>query len=353
MVSANMFDLEKINEWKELVVHNPQRIQEEQQVIARYGAMFHPSNLEHLTKEDFASFLLIKNNRHWDGIHRQVNMITADMPKLRTVLKELLDESRPIDERLEELFPKNADNAIKGLGRAIVTPILLMVYPDKYGVYNTKSEQGLQAMGMLPNLKRKSFAEKYVAVNGVLKQIAEQFKLSLWQVDEVIGWISAGNPPIAPLDAPEGISETHVDGEAVENYADFGLEAHLEEFLIENWERIPLGKNYKILTEDGDITGQQYITPIGRIDLLCKSCDGKEWLILELKKGRSSDAVTGQILRYISWVRANLVEEGQTVRGVIILGESDDRLMWSVKELPNVQVMTYSVSFELKEETSV
>lgn len=344
-----MFDLDKISEWKQKIISNPMRMEEERQVIERYGAMFSPSNIERLTKEDFASFLLIKNNRHWEGIHRQVNIITSDMPKLREALAILLDESRPLKERLDVLFPKNDSGMIKGLGRAIVTPILLMVYPNKYGVYNTKSEQGLEAIGMLPNLKRKSFAEKYVAVNDALNKVADMYGLTLWQVDEIVGWIATGNQPIAPLgEDGEPRPAMTVDGEIIENYSDFGLEAHLEEFLIENWDRIEFGKTHEVLTEDGDLVGQQYVTPVGRIDLLCRSLDGKEWLILELKKGKSSDAVTGQILRYISWVKANLAEEGQTVRGVIILGETDEKLMWSVKELPDVQVMTYSVSFELK-----
>lgn len=197
-------------------------------------------------------------------------------------------------------------------------------------------------------MKRKSFAEKYIAVNDALNKIAEQFVLTLWQVDEVVGWIATGHAPITPLDSEDQEQIVRVDGEAIENYADFGLEAHLEEFLIENWERIEFGKTYEVLTEDGDLIGQQYVTPIGRIDLLCKSRDGKEWLVLELKKGKSSDAVVGQILRYISWVKANLTETDQNVRGVIILGETDEKLMWSVKELSDVQVMTYSVSFDLK-----
>lgn len=342
-----MFDINNVREWRELIVNNPNRIREEEQVIAKYGAMFHPDNIQHLTKEDFASFLLIRNNRHWEGIHRQVNMITADMDKLKAALGILVDESRPLKERLDALFPKNSHGMIKGLGRAIVTPILLVVYPDKYGVYNTKSEQGLVELGMLPNLKRKTFAEKYIAVNDALNKIADQFELTLWQVDEVVGWIATGNQPIAPLDE-ERKEPMRVDGDLIEDYADFGLESHLEDFLIENWDRLALGKNYEILTEDGDITGQQYITPIGRMDLLCKSRDGKEWLILELKKGKSSDAVTGQILRYIAWAKENLATDGETVCGVIILGETDEKLMWSVKGLPDVQVMTYSVSFELK-----
>ena len=119
--------------------HNQHRQNEEKQVIKKYGSMFHPKNLEILTKEDFKSFLLIKNNKHWSWIHRQGNIITQDMDKLRNALNIDLDENKPLIDRLDFLFPKNKPNYIKGLGRAIVTPILLVVYPEKYGVYNKRS----------------------------------------------------------------------------------------------------------------------------------------------------------------------------------------------------------------------
>jgi len=110
---------------------NVERKNEEIEVIEKYGSMFNPSNLDSLNKEDFKSFLLIKNNKHWEGIHRQGNMITQDMTKLKNALKILLDEEKPIEERLNFLFPKNKAGYIKGLGRAIVTPILMVVYPTK------------------------------------------------------------------------------------------------------------------------------------------------------------------------------------------------------------------------------
>ena len=59
-----------------------------------------------LTKEDFRSFLLIKNNKHWDGIHRQVNMITEDIDKLKKTIRILLDEGKPLIDRLDFLFPR-------------------------------------------------------------------------------------------------------------------------------------------------------------------------------------------------------------------------------------------------------
>lgn len=158
--------------------------QEEQEVIAKYGDLFHPQNIDDLTTEDFKSFLLFKKNRHWKGINRTGNLITSDMPRLREALKILLDESQPVEKRLDMLFPPNKPGYIKGMGKAIATPILLVVYPGKYGVWNELSQQGLERLNRFPRFGRgASFADKYTKINAVLNDLARQYNLTLWQVD--------------------------------------------------------------------------------------------------------------------------------------------------------------------------
>jgi len=341
-----MIDAKIILESKQQIINNPERLKAEKDVIKFYGGLFNPKNLDRLTKDDFKSFLSITNNKHWEGIHRQSNMITADMPKLIKALKVLLNEDQDLKERLNILFPKNHPNFIKGLGRAIITPILMMVYPKKYGVFNTKSERGLKEMGLLPNFKGKSFSEKYFDVNNILKSLANKYDVTLWKLDEIIGWIALGNPPINE-ENNEGDNE--MDLENPENNADFGLEKHLEDFLIENWDKINLGKQYNILEEDGDLIGQQYPTDIGPIDILAKSKKNDKWLIIELKKGRSNDNVVGQILRYMGWVRKNLAKSNQKVEGVIIVGGKDDRLEYALNEINDkVSLKLYKVAFKLE-----
>lgn len=136
----------------------------------------------------------------------------------------------------------------------------------------------------------------------------------------------------------------------IESYEEFGLESQLEDFLVENWAKLSLGKKFNILKEDGEVTGQQYVTPIGRIDILAKSKDDKEWLVIELKKGRGADQVVGQVLRYIGWVQENEAQKNQKVSGLVIAKQSDPKLRYAMKTLNNVRFMTYSVRFELKKE---
>ncbi len=127
----------------------------------------------------------------------------------------------------------------------------------------------------------------------------------------------------------------------------FALEKHLEDFLVHNWKQTLLGKDYDIYQEEGQFEGQQFRTDTGLIDILAISKDKKELLVVELKKGKASDAVLGQIQRYMGYVLEELAEEGQKVRGVIIGLEDDLRIRRSLAVAPNISFYRYQVKFDL------
>jgi len=135
--------------------------------------------------------------------------------------------------------------------------------------------------------------------------------------------------------------------ENIEDPSVFALEKHLEEFLVQNWKHTELGKDYDIYKEDGDLVGQQYPTDTGNIDILAISKDKNTLLIVELKKGRASDVVVGQIQRYMGYVKEELTEEGQQVKGVIIALEDDLRLRRALSVANNIEFYKYKVSFKL------
>jgi RecB family endonuclease NucS len=70
-------------------------------------------------------------------------------------------------------------------------------------------------------------------------------------------------------------------------------------------------------------------------------------IVVELKRGRPSDKVVGQVARYIGYVRTHLAKPGQPVEGLIIAYEADDPLRYAVAAFPGLQLMTYGVSFQL------
>lgn len=135
--------------------------------------------------------------------------------------------------------------------------------------------------------------------------------------------------------------------ESIEDPTTFALEKHLEEFLVQNWAQTALGKHYNIYEEDGELVGQQYPTDTGEIDILAISKDKKTLLVVELKKGRVSDNVVGQIQRYMGYVKEELAEPNQKVHGVIIGFEDDLRIRRALSVTDNIEFYRYQVSFKL------
>jgi restriction system protein len=134
--------------------------------------------------------------------------------------------------------------------------------------------------------------------------------------------------------------------ETVENSTTFALEEHLEDFLVKNWAQTELGKEYDIYEEDGE-KGQQYQTDTGPLDILAISKDKKRRLVVEPKKGRASDAVVGQTLRYMSFVQEMLAEKDQTVHGIIIALEDDQRIRRALPMVSNIRFCRYQINFKL------
>jgi len=132
----------------------------------------------------------------------------------------------------------------------------------------------------------------------------------------------------------------------VEDASAFALEEHLEDFLVKNWSHTELGKDYTIYEEDGE-KARQYQTDTGPLDILAISKDNQHLLVVELKKGRASDLVVGQTLRYMSFVQEELAEEGQKVRGLIIAHEDDQKIRRALSMTPSISFYRYQVSFKL------
>ena len=153
------------------------------------------------------------------------------------------------------------------------------------------------------------------------------------EIDRLIG----GNKPPILLSTDNTVEDPSV----------FALEKHLEDFLVQNWKNTELGVDYKIYEEEGELVGQQYPSDTGPIDILAVSKDNKTLLVVELKKGRVSDNVVGQIQRYMGYVKDELAESNQEVKGVIIGLEDDVRIKRALSVTNNIEFYRYQVSFNL------
>ena len=134
--------------------------------------------------------------------------------------------------------------------------------------------------------------------------------------------------------------------EEVEDASNFALESHLEDFLVKNWNSTELSKNYDIY-EDDEVFGQQFNTDTGPIDILAISKDRKELLVIELKKGKASDTVVGQVQRYMGYIKDEFLESGQKVKGIIIALENDTKVKRALSVTNDIDFYQYKINFDL------
>jgi restriction system protein len=134
----------------------------------------------------------------------------------------------------------------------------------------------------------------------------------------------------------------------VEDATQFAMEKYLEEFLIDNWAHTDLGKEFDIYSENGEQVGRQFQTDTGPMDILAISKDKKKILVVELKKGRASDSVVGQVQRYMGYVLELLAEPNQEVHGVIIALEDDLKIQRALKVTRNIEFYRYIINFKLE-----
>lgn len=277
--------------------------------------------------------------------------IIRDKNKFRATLIYLLDEKKDFKERIDNVL--EGEYHIEGFGKAILTSFLMDFNIDKYCLWNNKTEMGFSVLGWKVYENRDLWGVAYSKVLDALKSILDfkpETRLTFEDVDLFLHTISAESEGIEAVKAiKEGIETELPEVEEIQTQStvqsmEFAMEKYLEEFIEANFIKINFGAQLE-LYQDEESNGRQYPTPIGNIDLLTVDKGNKDFVVIELKKGRSSDNVIGQILRYMGWVKENLAKDSN-VRGIIIAQDKDERLQYALKLMPNVNLFTYSVSFD-------
>jgi len=226
----------------------------------------------------------------------------------------------------------------------------VVVCPDGQGNYRfgrVRSEYSFADGGNLPHRRGVSWLKESMARS----MMSEGLRGSTGSPGTVSS-ISRHFEELEKFLNENSVSTLSSSDETIESPIAFALEKHLEEFLVKNWEKTDLGKHYDIYPEGGEMRGQQYDAGTGWIDILAISKDRQELLVIELKKGRASDAVVGQIQRYMGYVISEVAEEGQKVKGCIIALDDDLRIQYALKVNPSIDFYRYKLNFELHKQSS-
>lgn len=227
-----------------------------------------------------------------------------------------------------EMLP--GDYVIARRGRKILAGVGKITGP---AVYSPGKNQHVDHLGFIEvawqaQPRDKSFPTIVFPMHTLAELPEEQFR----------SVVEGSGPSIAP---PETESE-------VEDPSEFVLEKYLEDFIVSNFDTIFRGR-LRVFEDTQGNEGQQYATDIGPIDILAVEAKTKAFVVIELKKGRSSDRVVGQVLRYMGWVKGNLCANGEIVKGLVICRDHDPKLTYALAMTSNIDVRYYSVSFKLKE----
>lgn len=316
-----------------------------------------PESIKNLSDEELERKFLDYFNNNTRQVLNKIyrDRIIRDKKRFRDVMAFALDESVDIKTRLDEIL--DGSYHIEGFGRAILTSFLMDFKPEKYCLWNNKTEMGFAVLGWEVYENRDPWGVAYLKVLETLQRLRDlnaEYNLSFGDVDLFLHTISAEEEGIRMVKvmADGGVLEETTD-ESLETSPktesmEFVIEKYLEEFIEANFSKIYFGAKLELYQDEENSSGRQFQTTIGRIDLLAIDKQKKEFVVIELKKGRSGDVVVGQILRYMGWVKENLAKDEYTVRGIAIVKEKDDKLEYALSQMPTVELFFYNVSFDLK-----
>ena len=113
-------------------------------------------------------------------------------------------------------------------------------------------------------------------------------------------------------------------------------DAALEAWLAKNLQRLETG-----LT----LVDRQFETEdAGRIDILARDAQ-QGYVVVELKRDKGSDSALGQILRYIGWVRFNLLSNDEPVRGFVVGDRFDDKIVYAILSNDAIDNMCHLIDY--------
>jgi RecB family endonuclease NucS len=132
----------------------------------------------------------------------------------------------------------------------------------------------------------------------------------------------------------EGAHESFDEELAAAEEITFSLERDLQAALRKKIEQLEPG--LKIIDD-----GRERTTEAGRIDITAVDAE-RNIVIIELKAGTAPREVIAQVLAYMAAIRE---ADGQPVRGILVAGDFDRRVILAARAIPNLELRKYSFQF--------
>lgn len=394
-----MINNKKIEEWINIYLEHIEEITPEKHVTEEEGYKFksvelfqknfniNTSNLSENIERSIENNNLVAGNMYWPlkmlliFAKEKEEETRAALIKLfnlsEDVSKRIDDVEKIFDELIAQRNEQLKEEANSFINLRFLSLLLSFRYPEKYNAVKPR-EWNMFCKYIdsdFKNLQRSSGGERYAKMNlcidalrkkikkmPEIKKIRDFLTRGLDFNDEEYRWIAqdiiyvtsrliAENKSMENNSPKENIYTNINYGIINDNDSvplEFPLEEYLENFIIRNWENIDFEENLSLYIDDEGTPAQQYPTSEGFIDILAKD-ENNNYVVIELKKGRSNQQVVGQILGYIGWVKRNLAIEDQKVRGIIIASSGNNALIDAVSTVSNfISIKYYRVKFNFE-----
>lgn len=285
-----------------------------------------------LTSDDFGKlFRLMKKFSANRNLSRLL-YVNNGLEKFNTELKNLYYGNEPFPRRVDSFFN------LKSIGTQTLSQFLLAFDSTEYPLITSQTKEALdldaqqeqKAMEIaiehfqIKNIKK--YLERtldYLRDFVIFKQIKELLNLEKYTSVNNLIWFAIREADEGPIEALASVS----------------LEKDLRDYLAQN--PFVIERGLKLVEKEFDTK------EIGVMDLLLTDRKGYN-VVVELKKGRKSDKVVGQLSRYIGWVMKN---RDKKVRGIIVVGEPDERLEYAILPFKGmIKIKYYRVRFEITDD---
>lgn len=138
-------------------------------------------------REDFRDFLHFKNNYSWTTLYRTGLSALSDLERLWKLLVFLQNESIDVQKRVQQGL--QGEYHCHGIGKGILTALLHTFNPDKYGVWNRRTDDTLEmfrrTLGASSNI-----GHRYQLINNELIQLKNELNTDLTTIDSFMWFIS-------------------------------------------------------------------------------------------------------------------------------------------------------------------
>lgn len=138
-------------------------------------------------RDDYRDFLYFRNNYSWTTLYRTGLQPLSNLKKLAELLTFIQDNSISVRRRVRGGLIGRQH--CEGIGKGILTALLHTFNPDKYGVWNNRTEDTLTLIRRKPR-STSDPGHAYQLINRELIQLKEELNTDLTTIDGFMWFIS-------------------------------------------------------------------------------------------------------------------------------------------------------------------